>query len=82
MSRLPGFGYASLLALVDGPFFSEQTCCGEGRGFFSKCAKCSLQRRAVVKGQPIRGLSETRGTAGGRLGCGRCLRSAGRAPMT
>ena len=63
MSRLPGFGCASLLALVEGPFFSEQTCCGEGRGFSSKCAKCSLQRRAVVKGQPIRGLSETRGTA-------------------
>ena len=47
-----------------------------------QCAMCSLRRRAAVKGLLIWCVGETRGTAGGRLGYGRCLRSAGCAPMT
>ena len=81
VSRLPGFGYATLLALIESPFFSDHPVCGAGCGFAPQCAMCSLRRRAAVKGRMNWCVGESRGTAGGRLGYGRCLRSAGCAPI-
>ena len=51
VSRLPGFGYAALLAFAAGSFFSDLTHGGADCDSDPQCSKRSLQRRAVVKGR-------------------------------